>query len=65
MKPYRIGDPEREGAGLCVDPKTRSATLRSNTTETDSGKVVGYQPVCAKGHASDRRLIATGSKIDG
>ena len=56
MKPYRIGDPEREGAGSCIDPNTRSVTLRRKTKETDSGKVVGYQPVCAKGHASDMEI---------
>ena len=45
-KSYRIGDPERKAAGLCIDPETKSATLTSNTTDTDSGDVVGYKPVC-------------------
>ena len=52
-KAYRIGDPERKGAGLCIDPETKSATLTSNITDTDSGKVVGYKPVYMTGNDND------------
>lgn len=52
-KTYKIGDPERRGAGLCIDPETKSATLTSNITDTDSGKVVGYKPVYMTGNSND------------
>ena len=57
-KPYRIEGYERKGAGLCIDPETKSATLRSNTTNTDSGLVVGYEPVYIKGKDSDKEIAS-------
>ena len=57
-KPYRIGGYERKGAALCIDPETKSATLRSNTTNTDSGLVVGYEPVYIKGKDSDKEIAS-------
>lgn len=56
-KPYRIGGYERKGAGLCIDPETKSATLRSNTTNTDSGLVVGYGKDSDKEIASNREVV--------
>ena len=52
-KPYRIGDPERKGVSLGIDPEMKSATLRSNTTNTYSGEFVGYKLVCMNGSDSD------------
>ena len=45
-KPYWIGHPEKHGAGLRIDPQTKSVTLRSNSSNVDSDEVVGYKPVC-------------------
>lgn len=55
-KRYRIGDPERKAAGLCIDPETKSATLTSSTTDTDIGDVVGYKPVCINNTNSGIKL---------
>lgn len=41
---------------MCIDPETKSATLTSNTTYTDSGDVVGYQPVCINSTDSGIKL---------
>jgi len=56
MKPYRIGDPERKGAGLRIDPETISAALMTNVTPTYSGGAVGYEPVCMNGDDSDMNV---------
>ena len=55
-KPYRIGDPERKGAGLSIDAEMKSATLRSNTTDTNSGELVGYKLVCMNASDSDMKI---------
>lgn len=40
-------DPERKQPLACaLIPETKSATMTSNNSDTDSGDVVGYKPVC-------------------
>lgn len=53
-KPYRIGDPERKGPGLHIDPETKSATL-SNSADDDSGEGFWYKDVYIDGDG-DRTL---------
>ena len=53
IKPYRIGDPERKGAGLCIDLATKSATLASNIITADINELVGFKPVCLNGNDSE------------
>ena len=50
---YRIGDPERKGASLGINPEIRLATLRSSTTVTFGGELIGYELVCMNGSDSD------------
>ena len=57
-KPFRIGDPERKGAALCVDLETKSATLASTIATTDIAERVGFQPVYLNGNDGE---IADGS----
>ena len=55
-KPYRIGDPERKGASLSIDPETKLATLRGHTINAHSGELVGYKLVCMDGTDSDMKI---------
>lgn len=50
-KAFWIGDPERMGPSLQIDPETKSATLMSSLTDADSGGVVWYNDV---GRENDR-----------
>lgn len=50
-KAYWIGDPERIGPGLQIDPETRSALLTSNFTDANIEGVAWYNDV---GRDSDR-----------
>ncbi|KAJ5110972.1 hypothetical protein N7532_001507 [Penicillium argentinense] len=50
-KVYWIGDPERTGPGLQIDPVARSALLTSNFTDANDGGVAWYNDV---GRHSDR-----------
>ena len=54
--PYRIGDPERKGVSLSIDPEIQSATLRSNTANAHSGDLVGYKLVCMNGSDSHMKI---------
>ena len=42
---YWIGDPERTGPGLQIDPVARSALLTNNFTDANDGGVVWYEDV--------------------
>jgi hypothetical protein len=53
-KPYRIGDPDGKSASLRIDPETRSATLTSNSTDTNGGEVVWYKDVYLDGTSDDK-----------
>ena len=55
-KPYRIGDPERKGVGLRIDPEMKSATLTSDSTDIYSGELVGYKPVRINESDSDIKI---------
>ena len=55
-KPYRIGDPERKGASLSIDPETKLATLRGHTIDAHSGELVGYKLVCMDGTDGDMKI---------
>ena len=57
-RPYRIGGSERKGASLCINPETKSATLRSSTTNTDGSLFVGYELVYTKGKDSDKQIAS-------
>jgi hypothetical protein len=55
-KPYRIGDPEIKGVGLCIDPETKSATLTSISTDDDSGEGVWCKDAYIDGDSGDKTL---------
>ncbi|KAJ5620839.1 hypothetical protein N7510_004823 [Penicillium lagena] len=50
-KAYWVGDPERIGPGLQIDPETKSALLTSNLTDANIGRAAWYNDV---GRDSDR-----------
>ncbi|KAJ5104250.1 hypothetical protein N7532_004779 [Penicillium argentinense] len=51
---YWIGDPERTGLGLQIDPEARSALLTSNFTDANVGGVAWYNDVGRHSHRGDK-----------